>query len=109
MNLPVTEIVTEREFFDFEAKYHGLSKEICPAPLPPHITEQIQQMTNHIYTFMGCSGLVRMDYIIKGEEIFFLEMNMVPGMTPMSLIPAQVRAAGIEIKEFFTALIESAK
>ena len=109
VNLPVTEIVTEREFFDFEAKYQGLSKEICPAPLPPHITEQILQMTTHIYTFMGCSGLVRMDYIIKGEEIFFLEMNMVPGMTPMSLIPAQVRAAGIEIKEFFTALIESAK
>ena len=109
VNLPVTEIVTEWEFFDFEAKYQGLSKEICPAPLPPHITEQIQQMTTHIYTFMGCSGLVRMDYIIKGEEIFFLEMNMVPGMTPMSLIPAQVRAAGIEIKEFFTALIESAK
>lgn len=109
VNLPVTEIVTEREFFDFEAKYQGLSKEICPAPLPPHITEQIQQMTTHIYTFMGCRGLVRMDYIIKGEEIFFLEMNMVPGMTPMSLIPAQVRAAGIEIKEFFTALIESAK
>ena len=109
VNLPVTELVTEREFFDFEAKYQGLSKEICPAPLPPHITEQIQQMTTHIYTFMGCSGLVRMDYIIKGEEIFFLEMNMVPGMTPMSLIPAQVRAAGIEIKEFFTALIESAK
>lgn len=109
INLPVTEIITEREFFDFEAKYQGLSKEICPAPLPPHITEQIQQMTTHIYTFMGCSGLVRMDYIIKGEEIFFLEMNMVPGMTPMSLIPAQVRAAGIEIKEFFTALIESAK
>lgn len=109
VNLPVTEIVTEREFFDFEAKYQGLSKEICPAPLPPHITEQIQQMTTHIYTFMGCSGLVRMDYIIKGDEIFFLEMNMVPGMTPMSLIPAQVRAAGIEIKEFFTALIESAK
>lgn len=109
VNLPVTEIVTEREFFDFEAKYQGLSKEICPAPLPPHITEQIQQMTTHIYTFMGCSGLVRMDYIIKGEEIFFLEMNMVPGMTPMSLIPAQVRAAGIEITEFFTALIESAK
>ena len=109
VNLPVTEIVTEREFFDFEAKYQGLSKEICPAPLPPHITEQIQQMTTHIYTFMGCSGLVRMDYIIKGEEIFFLEMNMVPGMTPMSLIPAQVRAAGIEIKEFFTALIESVK
>ena len=109
VNLPVTEIVTEREFFDFEAKYQGLSKEICPAPLQPHITEQIQQMTTHIYTFMGCSGLVRMDYIIKGEEIFFLEMNMVPGMTPMSLIPAQVRAAGIEIKEFFTALVESAK
>ena len=109
VNLPVTEIVTEREFFDFEAKYQGLSKEICPAPLPPHITEQIQQMTTHIYTFMGCSGLVRMDYIIKGEEIFFLEMNMVPGMTAISLIPAQVRAAGIEIKEFFTALIESAK
>ncbi len=61
VNLPVTEIVTEREFFDFEAKYQGLSKEICPAPLPPHITEQIQQMTTHINTSKGSSGRVRIE------------------------------------------------
>lgn len=108
VNLPVTEIVTEREFFDYEAKYQGLSREICPAQLPEELTLAIQQMTTHIYRFMGCSGLVRMDYIIKGDEIYFLEMNMVPGMTKMSLIPAQVRAAGIELSSFFTALIESA-
>ncbi len=107
VKLPVTEIVTTREFFDYEAKYLGESQEICPAQIPCELTARIQDTTEKIYRYMGCSGLVRMDYIVRGEEIFFLETNTVPGMTPMSLVPAQVRAAGIPMKKFFSTLIEN--
>lgn len=105
--LPVTEIVTTREFFDYEAKYLGESQEICPAEISEELTLRIQELTEKIYRYMGCSGLVRIDYIVKGNEIYFLETNTVPGMTPMSLIPAQVRAAGIPMSDFFKTLIEN--
>ena len=107
VKLPVTEIVTTREFFDYEAKYLGESQEICPAHIPDELTAQIQETTEKIYKYMGCSGLVRMDYIVRDGEIFFLETNTVPGMTPMSLVPAQVRAAGISVGEFVNTLIEN--
>ena len=107
VKLPVTEIVTAREFFDYEAKYMGESQEICPAHIPDELTAQIQETTEKIYKYMGCSGLVRMDYIVRDGEIFFLETNTVPGMTPMSLVPAQVRAAGISVGEFVNTLIEN--
>ena len=107
VKLPVTEIVTTREFFDYEAKYLGESQEICPAHIPDELTARIQQTTEKIYRYMGCSGLVRMDYIVRDGEIFFLETNTVPGMTPMSLVPAQVRAAGISMEEFVNTLIEN--
>ena len=106
VRLPVTEIVTDREFFDYEAKYMGLSNEICPAPISDELTGMIQDMTERIYRYMGCKGLVRIDYIVKGYDIYFLEINSVPGMTSMSLVPAQVRAAGISMKEFFNTLID---
>lgn len=105
VKLPVTEIVTHREFFDYEAKYLGESQEICPALIPDALTAHIQQLSERIYKYMGCSGLVRVDYIVKGEDVYFLEMNTVPGMTAMSLVPAQVRAAGIGMSEFFGTLI----
>ena len=107
VKLPVTEIVTTREFFDYEAKYLGESQEICPAQISEELTARIQQTTEKIYKYMGCSGLVRMDYIVRDGEIFFLETNTVPGMTPMSLVPAQVRAAGISMEEFVNTLIEN--
>ena len=107
VKLPVTEIVTTREFFDYEAKYLGESQEICPAEISAELTERIQDTTEKIYRYMGCSGLVRMDYIVRDGEIFFLETNTVPGMTPMSLVPAQVRAAGISVGEFVNTLIEN--
>ena len=107
VRLPVTEIVTTREFFDYEAKYLGESQEICPADIPCGLTARIQETTEKIYKYMGCSGLVRMDYIVRDGEIFFLETNTVPGMTPMSLVPAQVRAAGISVGEFVNTLIEN--
>lgn len=106
VKLPVTEIITSREFFDYEAKYLGQSQEICPAPVPEKITRKIQDLTAFIYRYMGCSGLIRIDYIVKGDDVYFLEINSVPGMTPMSLVPGQVKAAGMDLKEFFTTLIE---
>ncbi|MBQ7773693.1 MAG: D-alanine--D-alanine ligase [Bacteroidales bacterium] len=107
VRLPVTEIVTSREFFDYEAKYLGESQEICPAQIPDELTARIQDTTEKIYRYMGCSGLVRMDYIVSGDDIYFLETNTVPGMTAMSLVPAQVRAAGISMSEFFNTLIDN--
>lgn len=104
--LPVTEIITEREFFDYNAKYLGQSNEVCPARIPDSLSEKVRRMTAFIYEYFGCKGLVRIDYMIKEEEIYFLEINTVPGMTPMSLVPGQVRAAGIEMQHFFTTLIE---
>lgn len=106
VKLPVTEIITEREFFDYQAKYLGESREICPAQIAEDMASQIQHMSEKLYRYLGCSGLVRMDYIVKGEDIYFLETNTVPGMTAMSLVPAQVRAAGIPMQDFFTTLIE---
>ena len=109
VNLPVTEIVTDREFFDYEAKYLGMSNEICPAPISEELTHNIQELTTHIYKYLGCEGLVRVDYIVKGYDIYFLEINTIPGMTAMSLVPAQVRTAGIDMGDFFTTLIEEAE
>jgi D-alanine-D-alanine ligase len=109
VKLPVTEIVTEREFFDYQAKYLGESNEICPANIPDRLRDKITSTSELIYNYMGCKGLVRMDYIISGEDIYFLEMNAVPGMTAMSLIPGQVRAAGIPMEEFINTLIEEIK
>ena len=106
ITLPVTEIITEREFFDYDAKYLGESNEVCPAEIPETLSEKVREMTAFIYNYLGCKGLVRMDYILSGEDIYFLEINTVPGMTPMSLVPGQVRAAGIDLQQFFTTLIE---
>lgn len=105
--LPVTEIVTGREFFDYRAKYEGESEEICPAPIPDALTEKIGRCSRKIYNFLGCRGLVRLDYIVSGEDIYFLEINTVPGMTPMSLVPGQVRASGQDMRSFLTTLIEN--
>lgn len=105
--LPVTEIVTAREFFDYQAKYLGESEEICPAPISEELAADIRELSRKIYNYLGCRGLVRMDYIVKGYDIYFLEINTVPGMTPMSLVPGQVRASGMEMKDFLTTLIEN--
>ncbi|MFA6335442.1 MAG: D-alanine--D-alanine ligase [Bacteroidales bacterium] len=106
VRLPVTEIISKNEFFDYEAKYLGASQEITPADIPTVLSNRIIDVSHKIYHYMGCKGAVRMDYIVKGEEIFFLEINTVPGMTEMSLVPQQVRAAGMTIGEFLNKLLE---
>jgi len=107
VRLPVTEIIPDNEFFDYEAKYLGASKEICPAHISIELNKKIVDITHKIYRYLGCAGVVRVDYIIRGEEIFFLEINTVPGMTEMSLVPQQVRAAGMTIGEFLTKILET--
>lgn len=108
MVMPVTEIVPETEFFDYEAKYQNKSKEITPAPIPEKLTKAIQQYTSKIYDRLQCHGVVRVDYIVNGENIYFLEINTVPGMSEASIIPQQVRAMGGNMREFFTLIVEDA-
>jgi D-alanine-D-alanine ligase len=106
---PVTEVVSENEFFDFDAKYKGQVEEITPARISPALTEKVQQLTARIYDILGCKGIIRIDYIIiDGSVVNLLEVNTTPGMTPTSFIPQQVRAAGLDIKDVMTDVIEFA-
>lgn len=104
--LPVTEIISDNEFFDYQAKYLGASREICPAEIPDSLRNEIQRITKLIYHHFGCRGVVRVDYIVREGEVYFLEINAIPGMTEASLVPQQLRTAGIEMKDFLTMLIE---
>lgn len=106
--LPITEIVSKTEFFDFKAKYEGLSDEITPAQITDEETKKIQDATSEIYNILGCSGVVRIDFLQKGNEFYFMEVNTVPGMSEESIIPQQVRAYGLTVTEFYTLLIEDA-
>ena len=105
--LPVIEIITENEFFDYEAKYQGLSREVCPAQIPDSLRDKIQEVSKKIYAQLGCTGLVRVDYICPGEDLYFLEVNTIPGMTSASLVPQMVRAAGLSMTDFLTTIIEN--
>ncbi|MBR1878363.1 MAG: D-alanine--D-alanine ligase [Paludibacteraceae bacterium] len=103
---PITEVVTKNEFFDYDAKYKGQVDEITPARIPDAIRDKIQAETQHIYDIIGASGIIRVDWIITGEQINLLEVNTTPGMTATSFIPQQVRAAGLDIKNVLTDIIE---
>ena len=104
--LPVIEIITENEFFDYEAKYNGHSREVCPAQIPDSLRDEIQEVSKKIYSHLGCAGIVRVDYIASEEGLYFLEVNTIPGMTAASLVPQMVRAAGLDMTNFLTAIIE---
>ena len=106
--LPVIEIITENEFFDYEAKYNGHSREVCPAQIPDALRDQIQEVSKKIYGHLGCAGLVRVDYIASEEGLYFLEVNTIPGMTAASLVPQMVRAAGISMTDFLSTVIDNA-
>ncbi len=106
--LPTTEIVSENEFFDFEAKYLGRSQEITPARLTQIQRKNVKKAAEKIYRSLNLSGLSRADFIIVGDIPFFIEMNMVPGITSESILPKQAQAAGISLKELFGNSIEIA-
>lgn len=109
--LPATEIVSENEFFDYDAKYKGQVNEITPARLSPETAARVAAETERIYNILHCNGIARVDYIITKDEngedfINMLEINTTPGMTATSLVPQQVRAAGMEMKDVLSAIVE---
>ncbi len=109
---PATEVVTENEFFDYDAKYNGQVKEITPARLNPATAEKVAEMTSQIYDILHANGIIRIDYIISkdkdgNDKINMLEINTTPGMTPTSFIPQQVRAAGLDIKDVLADIVEN--
>ena len=114
--LPATEVVSDNEFFDYNAKYNGQVREITPARLKEETAERVSLITSMIYDILGCSGIIRVDYIIthttdengkERERINMLEVNTTPGMTATSFIPQQVRAAGMDMKDVLTDIIEN--
>ena len=109
---PITEVVTSNEFFDYDAKYNGQVDEITPARIPEETAERVRQITSAIYDILHCNGIIRIDYIITKnadgtEKINMLEVNTTPGMTPTSFIPQQVSAAGLDIKDVLTDIVEN--
>ena len=110
ITFPITEVVTTQEFFDYDAKYNGKVDEITPTRIAPQTALRVSEMTRRIYQALGCYGIIRIDYILSGtpgdEQINLLEINTTPGMTTTSFIPQQVRAAGIDIKDVLSDIIE---
>ncbi len=106
---PLTEVVSHNEFFDFEAKYTAdKATEITPARLEDDLSKKIQSLSSFIYDLLGCKGLIRVDYIIRNEVIYLLEVNTTPGMTQTSFIPQQIKAMGLDIKNIFTEILNDA-
>lgn len=108
--LPITEIETKNEFFDFEAKYQGKSVETTPAQISDTMKSQLEAAAKKVYEVLNCRGVVRIDFIYEQElqQPFMLEVNTVPGQSDASVIPQQVRAMGKSLKEFYTALVNEA-
>jgi D-alanine-D-alanine ligase len=107
--LPVTEIISAKDFFDYEAKYtEGMAKEITPAPISEAETAECKRMTAFLYDKFNCRGIVRFDYFLDGNDFWFLEVNTVPGLSEGSIVPKQAAVAGISMKELFSQLIEEA-
>ena len=105
---PITEVVTENEFFDYDAKYNGQVQEITPARIPEDIAERVRKITSIIYDILHCNGIIRIDYIISPEgKVNMLEINTTPGMTVTSFIPQQVKAAGLDIKDVLSDIVEN--
>jgi len=104
--LPITEVVSENEFFDYNAKYNGEVEEITPARISEEIAEIIRRKTERIYRLIGAKGIIRVDYIISDNEPILLEVNTTPGMTATSFIPQQVAAAGLCMTQVLSDIIE---
>jgi D-alanine-D-alanine ligase len=107
--LPITEVVSSKEFFDYEAKYTpGVSNEITPAPVTADIAQQVQETSAILYNKLNCKGIVRVDFIYEEStgKLYFLEINTMPGQSENSLVPQQVRAAGKTLQEFYGLLLE---
>ena len=108
ITMPIAEVVPKNEFFDFEAKYDPTkSDEIIPARISPELTNRIKILSSMIYDILRCEGLIRVDYIVREDEIFMLEVNTTPGMTSNSFVPKMVRAMGGTLREVLTKIIDN--
>lgn len=106
--LPITEIVSDNDFFDYEAKYLGKSQEITPARISAEMTQKVSEIAKRAYEVLKMKGFSRSEFILVNNEPFMLEMNTIPGLTTESLIPQQAKAAGISLEDLFTNAIELA-
>lgn len=107
ISLPVTEIISKKEFFDYEAKYEdGMANEVVPADVLQSVSKECQRISSYLFERLNCKGVVRFDYIFTGEQFYFLEVNTVPGMSEQSIVPKMVRAYGWSISEFYSRLLE---
>jgi D-alanine-D-alanine ligase len=107
VTFPVTEIISKKEFFDFEAKYkEGLASEVVPADIPVHVSDECRKTSRFLYERLKCKGVVRFDYIYRNDRFFFLEVNTVPGLTEQSIVPKMTKAHGWTVTELFTRMIE---
>lgn len=108
ITLPITEVITKKDFFDFEAKYNGESEEVTPANVEDIVAEKLRAAATKAYNIFNCNGIVRIDFIYNENtgEPYMLEINTVPGQSEASIVPQQVKAMGWSLKEFYTALIE---
>ena len=106
--LPITEIVSDNDFFDYEAKYLGKSQEITPARISEEMAQKVGDIAKRAYELLKMKGFSRTEFIIVNDEPYMLEMNTIPGLTPESLIPQQAIAAGISLEELFSNSIELA-
>ncbi len=108
ITLPITEVITKKEFFDYEAKYQGLSDEITPAQVDEAVAVKVRLAAKKAYELLNCRGIVRIDFIYNEEagEPYMLEVNTVPGQSDASIIPQQVKAMGWTLKDFYTAVVE---
>ena len=109
---PITEIIPKggHEFFDYEAKYQGFSNEVTPAEVEERISKHIQEVSSHLYDLLGCRGIVRFDYIhdMEADELYFLEVNTIPGQSAESIVPKQAKAMGISPAELYEMSIQAA-
>jgi D-alanine-D-alanine ligase len=108
ITLPITEVISKKEFFDYEAKYQGLSDEITPAQVDEAVAVKVRMAAQKAYELLNCRGIVRIDFIYSNEvgEPYMLEVNTVPGQSDASIIPQQVKAMGWTLKDFYTAVVE---
>ena len=107
---PITEIISKNDFFDYEAKYSpGKAEEITPAGISEDLTKKCEELAMKIYDLTDCSGIIRVDFIIKGNQLYFLELNSIPGMSEESIIPKQINSAGMKMEEILQQVIDNSQ
>lgn len=107
--LPITEIISNNDFFDYQAKYEGASKEVTPAEIDPSLAKLIQETTAKVFARLNLRGMSRVDYIVQDGEPYLIEVNTIPGLSEESILPQQVVCAGMTLREFFGVLLEEAE